>query len=70
LSISQKALGTLPENGNVFVGFSRVFLLGILIFKGLTSRRLYMYFGVKGLRGTGARISSIRKIALNAFGVY
>jgi hypothetical protein len=34
----------------VFVGFSRVFLLGILIFKGLTARRLYKSFGVKGLK--------------------
>jgi hypothetical protein len=33
----------------VFVGFSRIFLLGILIFKGLTARRLYMSFDVKGL---------------------
>jgi hypothetical protein len=33
----------------VFVGFSRIFLLGILIFKGLTARRLYESFGVKGL---------------------
>jgi hypothetical protein len=33
----------------VFVGFSRIFLLGILIFKGLTARRLYKPFGVKGL---------------------
>jgi hypothetical protein len=29
--------------------FSRIFLLGILIFKGLTERRLYKSFGVKGL---------------------
>jgi hypothetical protein len=29
--------------------FSRIFLLGILIFKGLTARRLYKLFGVKGL---------------------
>jgi hypothetical protein len=35
----------------VFVGFSRMFLLGILIFKWLTARRLYKSFGVKGLRG-------------------
>jgi hypothetical protein len=70
LSISQKALGTLPEDGNVmpkhvgatihtyliteriigvFVGFSRIFLLGTLIFKGLTAQRLYKSFGVKGL---------------------
>jgi hypothetical protein len=33
----------------VFVGFPRMFLLGILIFKGLTARRLYKSFGVKGL---------------------
>jgi hypothetical protein len=32
-----------------FVGFSRIFLLGILIFKGLPARRLYKSFGVKGL---------------------
>jgi hypothetical protein len=28
---------------------SRIFLLWILIFKGLTARRLYKSFGVKGL---------------------
>jgi hypothetical protein len=33
----------------VFVGFSHIFLLWILIFKGLTVRRLYKSFGVKGL---------------------
>jgi hypothetical protein len=33
----------------MFVGFSRICLLGILIFKGLTARRLYKFFGVKGL---------------------
>jgi hypothetical protein len=33
----------------VFVGFSPIFLLGILIFKGLTARRLSKSFGVKGL---------------------
>jgi hypothetical protein len=33
----------------VFVGFSRIFLLGILISKGLTARRVYKSFGVKGL---------------------
>jgi hypothetical protein len=32
-----------------FVGFSRIFSLGILIFKGLTARCLYKPFGVKGL---------------------
>jgi hypothetical protein len=29
--------------------FSRILLLGILIFKGLTARRLYKSFGVIGL---------------------
>jgi hypothetical protein len=33
----------------VFVGFSGIFLLEILIFKGLTARRLYTSFGAKGL---------------------
>jgi hypothetical protein len=33
----------------VFVAFSRIFLLGILIFKGLTARRLYKSFGVMWL---------------------
>jgi hypothetical protein len=28
---------------------SHIFLLGILIFKGLTAQRLYKSFGVKGL---------------------
>jgi hypothetical protein len=32
-----------------FVGFSRIFLLGILVFKGLTARSLYKSFGVKRL---------------------
>jgi hypothetical protein len=36
----------------VFVGFSHIFLLRILIFKGLTARRLYKSFGVKGLNST------------------
>jgi hypothetical protein len=33
----------------VFVGFSRIFLLGILIFKGLNARRLYKSLGFKVL---------------------
>jgi hypothetical protein len=33
----------------MFVGFLHIFLLGILIFKGLTPRRLYKSFGIKGL---------------------
>jgi hypothetical protein len=36
-------------NNLLFVGFSCIFLLWILIFKGLTARRLYKSFGVKGL---------------------
>jgi hypothetical protein len=31
--------------------FHAYFLQGILIFKGLTARRLYKAFGVRGLRG-------------------
>jgi hypothetical protein len=54
LSISQKALGTLPEDGNVMpkhVGatihnFSCIFLVGILNFKGLTPRHLYKSFDI------------------------
>jgi hypothetical protein len=34
--------------------FLRIFLLGILIFKGLTSRRLYKSFCVKGLVKEGS----------------
>jgi hypothetical protein len=33
----------------VVVGFSRIFLLGILIFIGLTARYLYKSIGFKGL---------------------
>jgi hypothetical protein len=40
------------HNIGVFVGFSRIFLLEILIFKGFTARRLYKSFGVKGLMVT------------------
>jgi hypothetical protein len=43
--------GDLKSNQrDVYVGFSRIFLLEILIFKGLTAQRLYKSFGVKGLR--------------------
>jgi hypothetical protein len=48
----------------VFVGFSRIFLLGILMFKGLTARRLYMSFGVKGLmagRAAPSREQTLKK---------
>jgi hypothetical protein len=34
----------------VYVGFSRIFILGILIFIELTARRLYKSFGFKGLK--------------------
>jgi hypothetical protein len=40
-----------------FVGFLRIFLLGTLIFKGLTSRRLYKSFGVKRLNVTKLTVS-------------
>jgi hypothetical protein len=36
-------------NNWCIVGFTRIFLLGILIFKRLTAQRLYKSFGVKGL---------------------
>jgi hypothetical protein len=39
-------------NNFLFVGITRIFLRGILIFKGLTARRLYKSFGVKGLKHT------------------
>jgi hypothetical protein len=32
-----------------FVGFSRIVLQGILIFNGLSARRLYKLFAVQGL---------------------
>jgi hypothetical protein len=35
--------------GVFVVVFSRIFLLGILICNGLTARRLYKSFGIKGL---------------------
>jgi hypothetical protein len=62
------ALGTLPENGNS----SRIVLVGILIFKGLTARRLYKSFGVKGLifrwwrvRGEGADCETVNQSNCN-----
>jgi hypothetical protein len=35
---------------NYICWFSRIVLLGILIFKGLSARRLYKSFDVKGLK--------------------
>jgi hypothetical protein len=65
LSISQKALGMLPDDGNVkpknvginswcICWFSRIFLLEILIFKGVTALRLYKSFGVKEFNSRAA----------------
>jgi hypothetical protein len=45
----------------VFVRVSRIFLVGILIFKGLTEQRLYKSFGVKGL---------INKLEMFSFDTY
>jgi hypothetical protein len=43
--------------------FSRIFLLGILFFKGLTVRHLYKSFsGVKGLTRTSALVEYLRVI--------
>jgi hypothetical protein len=35
---------------NWCIGFSRIFLMGILIFKGITARHCYKSLGVKGLK--------------------
>jgi hypothetical protein len=42
-------------NNCVFLGFSSIFLLWLLIFKGLTTLRLYKSFGVKGLNNIHVR---------------
>jgi hypothetical protein len=47
---------------NWCVCFSRIFLLGILVLKGLTARRLYKSFRVKGLI-----LSAIRQESINKF---
>jgi hypothetical protein len=39
-----------PSSVASYRGIPRIILLGILIFKGLTVRRLYKSFGVKGLK--------------------
>jgi hypothetical protein len=46
----------------IFVSFSRIFLLRILIFEGLTARRLYRSFDVKGL--------STKRIVLMTFNIH
>jgi hypothetical protein len=48
----------------VFVSFSRIFLLRILIFKGLTALRLYKSFGVKWLK----LLQSVRMHRVPPFG--
>jgi hypothetical protein len=55
----KKILILLTSVIGVFVGFSRIFLLGISIVKGLTARRLYKSFRVKGLICYPVRHSSI-----------
>jgi hypothetical protein len=53
---------------SVFVGFSRLFLLRILILKWPTARRLYKSFGVKGLKTLPAKRSpSMRCHPFHAF---
>jgi hypothetical protein len=57
----------------VFDGFPLIFLLGILIFKGLTARRLYKSFGIKGLIMQGAEqnmqnISGLENVKLQRTG--
>jgi hypothetical protein len=53
----------------IFVGFSRIFLLGISIFKGLTARRLYKSFGVKGLIRFDTVVGRSRKLLQNLAGI-
>jgi hypothetical protein len=49
---------------NCYIGwFSRIFLLGILIFKGLTARRLYKSFGDKGLNKVKCKANQCRRNA-------
>jgi hypothetical protein len=43
--------------------FSRIILLGILIFKGLTARRIYTLFGVKGLNKVKCKANQCRRNA-------
>jgi hypothetical protein len=51
-----------PHTGNAAhmgsISCMWIFLLGILIFKGLTARRLYKSFGVKGLMRSVGRVQS------------
>jgi hypothetical protein len=48
----------------MFVGFSCIFLLGILICKGITVQRLYKSFGVKGLM-VSATVSNFGRCILS-----
>jgi hypothetical protein len=52
----------------VFVCLSRIFLLVILIFKGLTTRRLYKLFGVKGLMTTVPKSRILLSSGVGALG--
>jgi hypothetical protein len=45
------------------VVFLRMFLLGILIFEGLTARRLYKSFGVKELTIVAHNVSLFRLLS-------
>jgi hypothetical protein len=49
--------------------FSRIFLLGILIFEGLTARRLYKLFGVKGLMSGWKIRNEVEKSVMPTFDV-
>jgi C4-dicarboxylate transporter len=53
----------------VFIGFSCIFLVGILICKGLTARRLYKSFGVKGLMCTVLLQPGVTPIEVNQYTV-
>jgi hypothetical protein len=52
---------------NCICWFSRIFLLGIVSFKGLTARRIYKSFGVKGLKPVHTIHDMIRSRGCDTF---
>jgi hypothetical protein len=52
---------------HLLVFYAYIFLLGILIFKGLTARRFYKSFGVKGLNNLSSNMYVIDNICPKMF---
>jgi hypothetical protein len=50
--------------------FLCIFLLGILIFKGLTARRLYKSFGIKGLSRLLNAMKELLKVGTGCLNSY